>query len=101
MATFEIIAEDEADRAWRYDVQVIGQETGQLTRHTMRLSWADYNHWSPAGADEPRQVAEAVLGVLLSDECHPIETLPGQFDASLVRRVRTDADECVSAAIGR
>lgn len=98
VAQVEIIREEELAGGWTFAVQVL-DEDGALHRYTLRLSWADYNLWSPHGADEPGRVAEAVLSFLLSRS--PAENLRRSFDASIARRMHADADQRIPSLIGR
>ncbi len=96
MAQIEIIEEQEIASGWQFQAQILN-ERGQLLRLQLTLAWADYNLWSPAGADEPARVAEAVIRFLLSrsDESE-IRT---SFDASLARRLHCDADTVIPSLI--
>lgn len=96
MAQVEIIGEREAPGGWTYEVQVL-DDAGSLSRHEVRLSWADYNHWSPTGGATPTRVVEAVVGLLLARDA--VETLRPRFDASLVRRLHRDADAILVRAV--
>lgn len=95
---FEIITEHEEAGGWLYEFQSVTEESGELRKHQMHLSWVDYNHWSATGSDIPQKVAEAVLGFLLSRLT--IDDLPDRFDASLARRRFKDADETIPNMIG-
>lgn len=95
---FEIITEHEEAGGWLYEFQSVTEESGELRKHQMHLSWVDYNHWSATGSDIPQKVAEAVLGFLLSRMA--IAELPDGFDASLSRRLFEDADEKIPKMIG-
>ena len=61
----EILDERDADDGWTFDAQVI-DASGGLSRCSVRLSWADYNLWSPSGADTPANVVRAVVEFLAS-----------------------------------
>ena len=96
---FEIITEHEEPGGWLYDFQAVTEESGELRKQQMHLSWVDYNHWSATGSDNPQKVAEAVLGFLLSRMA--ISQLPDRFDASLARKRFGDADETIPKMIGQ
>lgn len=83
-------------RGWEFDCQILADD-GSLHAVTMRLSWADYNLWSPGGSDEPSKVAEAALGFLLT-KIKPAE-VRAKFDAARVRVQFPDADEKIPAMI--
>ncbi len=96
MAQIEILCEQEIAAGWTFKAQLIDEE-GSLIAIELTLSWADYNLWSPNGADEPQLVAEAVLGYLASQS--PEKGLPPSLDASLVRRMFPDADQQIPKLI--
>ncbi len=100
MAVFEILAQCDAAVGWTFDVQsTAAPPQGELRHLTLRLSWADYNHWSPDGADRPGAVAEAVLAFLL-ERLDPRD-LPVRLDASWARRRFPDADREIPKLIRR
>ena len=78
MAPFEIIEESDAASGWTFEFQVVAED-GTLTRHSLLLSWADYNLWSGSGSDQPAAVAVAVIGFLLSRD-------PGRHASPDLRR---------------
>ncbi len=98
LSQIEIASEQERPGHWRFEVQVL-DTAGTLRRHTVTLSWADYNLWSQDGSDEPSRVVDAALNFLLSRE--NAEALPPKFDASLARRKDADADHIIPTLIGR
>ena len=83
---------------WAFGAQLI-DEQGTLHAMKLTLSWADYNLWSPDGADEPQRVAEAVLLYLASQS--PEKGFPPSLDASLVRRMYPEADRQIPKYIRR
>lgn len=99
MHPFEIISERETSGGWAFEVQLIGDPAGALRSVTLVLSWPDYSHWSPDGADRASAVAEAVMAFLLR-HLAPGD-LPDRFDASLARRRFPDADEAIPRLIRR
>lgn len=98
MAQVEIISEQELQGAWRFGVQIL-DDRGSLRKHTISLSWADYNLWSPDGTDEPAIVLEAAVLFLLSRS--PAHDLADKFDASIARRRFPDADDVIPRMIRR
>ena len=89
VAQVEIVSEQEMGAGWRFIARVL-DDRGSLRTHEITLSYADYNHWSSAGADPPAAVAEAALRFLLSRI--PPDELRSAFDASIARRMFPDAD---------
>ena len=57
--TIRIGAEREAENAWIWHVAIDAPEGSTL--HELRLSWADYNIFSPDGTRTPADVGRAVL----------------------------------------
>ena len=98
MPQIEIISEQEHGKGWQFVVQVL-DDRGTLHKHTLTMSWADYNLWSPDGADEPAMVAEAVMMFLLKHS--PAAELGEKFDASIARRKSNHADAQIPAMIRR
>ena len=85
-----IESECELEAGWRFQCQVDDRSI-ELT-----MSWADYNHWSPDGRDEPARVATVVLRIMADLR---IENIPLRFDASMVRRVVGEADHRIQAGL--
>src|SRR5688572_13158349 len=79
VAQIEILSERECRNGWEFDAQVL-DDSGELRRCRIALSWADYNLWSPDGADEPVKVTEAVLTFMLARA--GAAGVPQKFDAS-------------------
>jgi hypothetical protein len=98
VAQVEIISEREGAGGWAFDVNVL-DDRGVLSTHELRLSWADYNLWSPDGTDEPSNVAEAVVQFLLIRST--AHDLAPKFDASTCRRQFADADSEIPRMIRR
>ena len=88
MVKIQIESESELDAGWRFQCLVDGRSID------LTMSWADYNHWSPDGRDEPASVAEVVL--LIMTELG-IDNIPLRFDASRVRRLVGEADHRIQA----
>jgi len=89
VAQIEIVSERQGSSGWIFTAQVLDDE-GELRRHRVSLSWADYNVWSASGADEPAEVAAGALRFLVSRA--PAAALRGSFDAALIRRLFPEAD---------
>ena len=85
-----IESECELEAGWRFQCRVDDRSI-ELT-----MSWADYNHWSPDGRDEPVRVAKLVLRIMAD---LGIENIPLRFDASMVRRVVGEADHRIQAGL--
>lgn len=97
MSQFEIIHEEEIpEGGWQFHAQLM-DDAGALQSCRVRLSWADYNHWSAGGSDAPASVAEAVLAFLLT--IRTAGELPSSFDASIARRLSARADELIPQMI--
>lgn len=107
--TIHMLREREVGPGWVFDAEVRRIEPGEskepgaergrvIARHELRLSWADYNRWSPGGADRPEQVAAAVLRYLY--EWNLPEKIPASFDAATLRRLDHEADREISRRIG-
>jgi hypothetical protein len=90
MVQILIESECELEAGWRFQSQVDGRSID------LTMSWADYNHWSPDGRDEPAQVARVVLRIMADVG---IDNIPLRFDASMVRRVVGEADHRIQAAL--
>lgn len=96
LVQIEILSECEIPGGWAFDAQLLDKD-GTLHPITLRLSWADYNLWSPDGSDTPEKVAEAALGYLAS-QVGPSEIRPS-LDAAIIRRLLPDADEKIPGFI--
>lgn len=98
MALVEILDEQEVKEGWSFTAQVL-DGAGDVSRLKVRLSWADYNLWSPNGADPPADVVGAAIEFLL--ERVSLDELPASFDASIARRRCMDADDGIPVLITR
>jgi hypothetical protein len=96
VAQVEIVAETEESSGWSFEAQVL-DDAGMLHRLRVLLSWADYNHWSRDGSDSPAQVVEAVIRFLADRD--GAAALRERFDASIARRLHSDADEEIRGRI--
>jgi len=97
MTSPTIVRERESTSGWAFTIRVQYEGTARL--HEATLSWADYNLWSPAGADTPSAVMQAAFQFLTA-RGHA-DDLPERFDASLARRLHADADVVVPTLIHR
>jgi hypothetical protein len=92
----ELLAERDIPTAWEYDAQIL---TGAaiVERKVLRLSWADYQMWSPDGAIAPSRVAEAVLRfIALHAEAFAMMEV---VDAAVARRKVPGADAAIAALL--
>jgi len=97
VAQVEIVSERESRGGWTFTAQVL-DDGGSLRRHEVNLSWADYNLWSGSGADEPAEVAAAVLRFLLTKL--EASAVPARLDAATARRRYPDADARIPRLVG-
>ncbi len=88
--------EAETHEGWSFQA-VLDRDEDYSKAVQFLLSWADYNLWSPSGADRPADVARAVLGLFM--ESMALETMPPKLDASRIRRLIADADNRIPTAI--
>lgn len=68
----------------------------------VRVNWADYNLWSPDGADPPERVAHATVRYLCAELARaglPLSGLPATFDAATLRRRYPGADSAIAALL--
>ena len=61
------------------------------------LDWADYNLWSPDGADAPSRIAAAVAREAV--ERYGATELPDPLDAARLRRHWPEADASIAARL--
>jgi hypothetical protein len=92
---FELLEERESGPGWSWTAQVL-HPGGSLSRHEIRLSWADYELWCE-GRREPAAVAEAAYGYLLEHDA--ALAARDRVDLSWTRRVGEDADEVIPGLI--
>ena len=92
----DISNEQEGTNGWTFDVHV-GSSTPASQGLTLKLSFADYNHWSASGTDAPSTVARAVVAFML-DRLDG-DALPACFDAATARRRFSDADAVIPTLI--
>ncbi len=59
MPTIRLGAEREAEQSWIWHASIDAADGSTL--HELRLSWADYNIFSPDGTRTPAEVGRAVL----------------------------------------
>ncbi len=92
---FELLEEREGEAGWSWTAQVLASD-GSLTRHEVRLAWADYDLWCE-GRAAPAAVAEAAYAFLRE---HAVE-LAGRprIELAWTRRVRADADTVIPGLV--
>ena len=98
MQEVEVVKEEEHSNGWSFQLLVEDAVAKPPSKHTLRLSWADYNLWSGDGADPPHAVAEAVVRFLLSRIT--AADLPASIDAGSARRRYPEADREIPGLIG-
>jgi hypothetical protein len=91
VATIEVMTEVERGRGWEHRVAV-ARDSGVRTEHTVRLSWADHEHWS-GGRAAPSKVVEVLLALMIEHERE--RPIPEEFDAATVRRLWPGIDAAV------
>ena len=85
------MTEVETGRGWEHRVGVV-RDSGARTEHTVRLSWADHEHWS-GGRDSPSRVIENLFRLLVERERE--QEIPERFDAATARRWWPGVDEAM------
>jgi hypothetical protein len=92
----ELLGETERDGAWEYDARVVDAE-GSERQLRLRLSWAEYHLWAPAGDLPPARVAEAVLRFVAAHAA----SFSGleRVDAASLRRRVEGADAAVATLL--
>jgi len=93
-----IANEEETASGWLFAAQARNGAGGKWS-YRIGLSWADYNLWSPDGADRPEEVARAALRFLLERE--PAAEIADEFDLARIRRRYADADAVIPALVAR
>lgn len=89
---FELIDEIEDPTGTSWTIQRIDSD-GRLQRSVVRLSWADYDVWTPDGTLPPSRVAEAVVAFALGRP--EFDPLPDRLDAARARRLVPGADRMI------
>lgn len=94
-----MIIETEIDTpgGWEFGVRIT-PGSAEASTLTLRMSWADFEHWS-GGATPPSVVARAV--VELAMERKSAGARLGDFDAAMLRRWFPDADETLILRLRR
>ncbi len=93
---FELLEETEHADGCTWQLQVV-LEDGGLSRHVVRLAWADYDLFAPDGTTPPSKVAEAVVSFMLDHDA--FDPLPASIDAAIPRRRVAKADALIAARI--
>jgi len=92
----EIAEEREVERGWEHDVIV---SSGHARRaHTVRLDWADHDHWT-GGVCAPSRTTEILMTVLIEHAADLPGDLPDRFDASTARRWLDELDTEIAARL--
>jgi len=93
--TIRLGAEREAEQSWIWHAAIDAAEGSSL--HELRLSWADYNIYSPDGTRTPAEVGRAVL---LFFARHRAEfPLRERLDAAMARMRFPFADREICATL--
>lgn len=101
MALVELVRETDGPSAWDFHLRIINDD-GNAVDHLLRLSWVDYNWWSPEGQHEPSAVALAVAEVWIDAASRgSASAFPPRCDASVLRRLLSDADHRVQRRLVR
>ena len=96
MAGYELISEREESGCWIYEFD-LKEGNEYLSRHQLRLAWADYDLWVRGGSVEPTCVADAILRFVLGNQA--FDPLPRKIDSSHPRRLVQGADQMISSLI--
>jgi len=95
-ATVRLGTEREGDGAWTWHAAIDAPEGSTL--HELRLSWADYNVFSPDGTRTPAEVGRAVLAYFA---IHRADfPLRERLDAAMARMRFPNADREIAAMLG-
>ena len=90
-------AEREADQSWIWHVSIDACEGSTL--HELRLSWADYNVFSPDGTSTPAEVGRAVLRFFAQHrDAFPLRE---RLDAAMARMRFANADREIVGYLAR
>ncbi|MFM7051855.1 MAG: hypothetical protein ACKOYN_06955 [Planctomycetota bacterium] len=96
-ATVRLGTEREGDQAWIWHASIDAPEGSTL--HELRLSWADYNVFSPDGTRTPSEVGRAVLEFFA---VHRADfPLRERLDAAMARMRFPNADREIAASLSR
>ncbi len=95
--TVTIETELDIPGGWEFEVRI--DQPGKDARTlTLRVSWADFEHWS-GGASPPSTVAKAVVELAI-DRKACSDNL-GDFDAAMLRRWFPGADAALKQKLQR
>ena len=92
---FELLEEREGEAGWSWTAQVLAAD-GSLSRHEVRLAWADYDLWCE-GRASPAAVAEAAYGFLRTHAA-ALAARP-LVELAWARRVRAEADAVIPGLV--
>jgi len=94
-----VTVETERDTPGGWSFGVVVRQDGAPDRSlTMRLSWADFEHWS-GGASAPSAVAQSVVELALERKGEAVKL--GDFDAAMIRRWFPGADDALCSRLRR
>ena len=95
--TVHIETEIDTAGGWEFGVRI--EQAGRSARTlTLRMSWADFEHWS-GGASPPSTVAKSVVELAIKRK--PSQSALGDFDAAMLRRWFPGADEALMRILQR
>ena len=95
--TVTIETELDTPSGWEFEVRVVQRGRGVRTL-TLRMSWADFDHWS-GGASPPSTVAQAVVELAIERKADAANL--GDFDAAMLRRWFPGADAALQSKLQR
>jgi hypothetical protein len=95
--TIRLGAEREGEQSWIWHASIDAIEGSTL--HELRLSWADYNIFSPDGTRTPAEVGRAVLTFFARHRSD--FPLRERLDAAMARMRFPTADAEIAAMLGK
>lgn len=96
-STVTIETELDIPTGWEFGVRIDHPARATMTL-TLRMSWADFEHWS-GGASPPSAVARAVVELALDRKEDGAKL--GDFDAAMLRRWFPGADAALRHKLQR
>ena len=88
----EVAQEREVARGWEHDVLITTAD--EQRSHTVRLDWADHDHWT-GGTCSPSRTTEILIALLVEHAEDLPGELPEKFDASTARRWLDELDSAI------
>jgi len=89
-ADIVILEESETPRGWRFRCRLL-----DLDDKAVRLDWADYQFWCPAGTVPPADVVRTAIQVMLEHGA----TILDDFDIARIRHVVPSADDRIATIL--